>query len=62
MKKPLVVLGTMSLFIFISWSANAAPTTIGTANYLGSDYNLIYEDDSIYGGLVWLDYTRGEDI
>ena len=33
-------------------------TTIGTATYSGNEYNLIYEDDNIDGGLVWLDYTR----
>ena|GEM_PF-682568 len=32
--------------------------TIGTATYLGSNYNLIYENDSIDGGLVWLDYSN----
>ena len=31
-------------------------TTVGTATYNGTRYNLIYENDSINGGLVWLDY------
>jgi hypothetical protein len=35
--------------------ANATLIDIGTATYLGSDYNLIYEDDV---GLIWLDYTK----
>jgi len=41
--------------------AQAALTTIGTACYGGSDYNLIYDDDDTGhggGGLVWLDYTH----
>jgi hypothetical protein len=51
----LLLIVPIMLFSF-SGISNAALTTIGTANYLGIDYNLIYEDDQ---GLVWLDYTRG---
>ena len=47
----------MMIFVF-SGAAKAELVTIGTARYMGNDYNLIYEEDSIYGGLVWLDYTR----
>jgi len=36
--------------------AGATLEVIGTANYLGGTYNLIYENDQ---GLVWLDYTKG---
>lgn len=43
--------------LLVSATANATLTTIGTATYMGNNYNLIYEDDSIFGGLVWLDYT-----
>ncbi len=39
-------------------SAHAALTTIGTADYLGVDYKLIYDDDAPAGPVVWLDYTR----
>ena len=53
MKKLLVVLGTMFLFVFISGPANAALTTIGTAGYEGGNYNLIYDDEQ---ELVWLNY------
>ena len=47
----------MILLIFIavaglSAMARAALITIGTANYNGKDYKLIYEDDQ---GLIWLD-------
>jgi hypothetical protein len=58
MKTLSVFLCTMVLMIGAIGTANAALTTIGTATYRGSDYNLIYEDDSIGGGLVWLDYTN----
>ncbi len=45
-------------------AANASLTIIGTASYdsdgdgAAETYNLIYEDNSIDGGLVWLDYTN----
>ena len=55
-----MLLFVLTVLLGISGVANAL-TIIETANYLGSDYNLIYEDDSIYGGLVWLDYTKGSD-
>ena len=48
------------VFVF-SGVVNASLIEIGTATYGGTDYKLIYEDNSIYGGLVWLDYTRGYD-
>jgi len=39
-------------------SANAALTTIGTANYNGSNYNLIWDDDNNSNSVVWLDYSK----
>ncbi len=57
MKKVTVLFSMVMIFLFVGTS-NASLTTIGTATYMGSDYNLIYEDDSIDGGLVWLDYTN----
>jgi len=54
MKKGWVLLFTLALLLVFSGVANADLITIGTANYLGTDYNLIYEDDQ---GLIWLDYT-----
>ncbi len=59
MKKVTVYLFLVVVLLFIAGTANAALTTIGTATYNGGDFNLIYEDDSIDGGLVWLDYSRG---
>lgn len=58
MKKSMVVLFTLILVLGIAGIAGATLTTIGTATYGGSDYNLIYEDDQ---KLVWLDYSRGLD-
>jgi hypothetical protein len=58
MKRGWVVFAFVALLGF-SGTANATLTPIGTASYLGSDYNLIYEEDQ---GLVWLDYTLDKDI
>lgn len=58
MKKGWVLLLTLTVLHVFSGVPNADLITIGTANYLGSDYNLIYEDDQ---KLVWLDYTKGID-
>ena len=60
MKKLLVFLCAMVLVFGVVGSANSGLTTIGTA-LIGAnveEFNLIYEDDSVYGGLVWLDYTN----
>lgn len=39
-------------------TGNAALTTIGTATYNGSEYNLIWDDDNNGNSVVWLDYTN----
>jgi hypothetical protein len=41
--------------------ANASLATIGTADYAGGTYNLIYDDVSPFGSIVWLDYTKNVD-
>lgn len=56
--KKFKLLLTMLMLLLLTGIANAGLQIIGTATYMGSDYNLIYEDDSIDGGLVWLDYTN----
>jgi hypothetical protein len=48
------------VFLF-SGIANPTLTTIGTATYLGNDYNLIYMDDGPFGPVTWLDYTKEFD-
>ena len=51
---------TLALFMAITTGrAQALLTTIGTAEYLGNSYNLIYDNDSPFGSTVWLDYTHG---
>ena len=44
MKKLLIIL-TLCVFLGLSGVAGADLTTIGTASYLGNDYNLIYEGE-----------------
>jgi hypothetical protein len=58
MKKLILFICAVFLIFGVLGVAKADLTVIGTATYDGTDYNLIYEDDSIYGGLVWLDYTK----
>ena len=70
MKKLSAFLFAMALVFGVVGTANSALQTIGTASYdpdgvYGADpigeFNLIYEDNSIAGGLVWLDYTKAGD-
>jgi len=61
MKKGLALLLTLILLAGFSGAAYAFLGKIGTANYLGTDYNLIYEGELGGSGLVWFDYTRGRD-
>jgi len=58
MKKSMVVLCAMVLIFGVVGIAGATLTTIGTATYGGSDYNLIYEDSQ---SLVWFAYTHPAD-
>lgn len=49
------------LFVIVlgfSLQANAALTTIGQAQYGGQNYNLIWDNDSPFGSIVWLDYSN----
>ena len=57
MKRGWILLSILLIAVLgFSGVSKADLITIGTANYLGSDYNLIYDVDQ---GLVWLDYTSG---
>ena len=61
MKKGLTALMAGMILLGMTGLAQASLTTIGTAEYGGSTYNLIYDDDDTGhdgGGLVWLDYTH----
>jgi hypothetical protein len=54
MKKVWMLLIVLFAVAVFSGVTHAKLTVIGTANYGGSDYKLIYEDDQ---GLIWLDYS-----
>jgi hypothetical protein len=56
MKTSWMLLLALVAVLGFSGPANAALTSIGTATYSGSSYNLIYEDDQ---KLIWLDYSHG---
>jgi len=60
-KRFLSVLATGLFFLSMTGMANAALTTIGTATYGGSDYNLIWDDDNNGNSVVWLDYTSARN-
>ena len=57
-KRFLSILVTGLFLLCVAGMANAALTTIGTATYGGSDYNLIWDDDNNGNSVVWLDYTN----
>jgi len=59
MKKSMVILCAMMLVLGVVGISSATLEVIGTANYLGGAYNLIYENDQ---GLIWLDYSYGATI
>jgi hypothetical protein len=57
MQRRLVLLLVIAAISF-SGVANASLTTIGTATYGGTNYNLIFEGTLGSQGLVWLDYPK----
>ena len=56
--KLLAELATGVFVVGMVGMANAALTTIGTATYKGSDYNLIWDDDNNGNSIIWLDYSN----
>ena len=62
MKKKIVVLSTGLAILGMAGMAQATLTTIGTATYNNSDYNLIWDDDNNGNSVVWLDYTNDQGI
>lgn len=65
MKKTVVItisiMAMVILVVLYSGAASAGLTTIGTADYNGEQYNLIWENNNNGKSLVWLDYVKGED-
>jgi len=57
-KRFLAVLVTGLFLLSMTGLAQAALTTIGTATYGGSDYNLIWDDNNNGNSIVWLDYSN----
>ncbi|MBN2705752.1 MAG: hypothetical protein JXR89_04850, partial [Deltaproteobacteria bacterium] len=55
--KSIFVLMVLGLLL-TSGLAQAQLTVIGTATYLGTPYNLIWDDDNNGHSVVWLDYTN----
>ena len=60
-KKFLVVVVTGLFLLTMAGMAQATLTTIGTAEYFGTDYNLIWDDDNNGNSIVWLDYSNYDD-
>lgn len=54
------ILGILAIFwpLAIVGQTEATLLTIGTGDYNGSTYNLIYDEDSPMGPIVWLDYSE----
>lgn len=55
------ILATGAFVIALVVQAEASLLTIGTATYNSNNYNLIYDNDSPFGSIVYLDYTEAGD-
>ena len=49
------------LMAMMAGAAQASVQVIGTAGYNSNTYNLIYDNASPFGSIVWLDYTHPAD-
>lgn len=58
MKKEVFVFAACCCLGSFAGNAQAGLTTIGTATYNGTNYDLIYDNDNNGNGLVWLDYSN----
>ncbi len=58
MKTKLVILSASLIMLGMTGLANATLVTIGTANYGGSEYKLIWDENNNGNSVVWLDYTN----
>jgi hypothetical protein len=56
--KSISIVVCLLIGLFLVSSAHAGLTTIGLAQYGGQNYNLIWDNDSPFGSIVWLDYTK----
>lgn len=61
MIKVFTILFAVMIGLAFAVQTNAALTTIGTAQYSGQSYNLIWDNNSPFGSIVWLDYTKNYD-
>lgn len=52
------VLAAAALAFAVEGTADATLVTIGQANYNSSNYNLVWDNDSPFGSVVYLDYTN----
>ena len=55
--KKLILICTVTLFLTVGSAIAGSLTVIGTATYEGASRNLIYDADSPFGPITWLDYT-----
>ena len=60
MKRRLIGVFLLGVFLAMGSVAQASLIKIGTATYNGVDYNLICDDDNNGKSLVWLDYSAPE--
>lgn len=61
MKKQLIGITAALALLGVTGTTQATLTTIGTTTYMGSDYNLIWDDDNNGNSVVWLDYSNDRD-
>ena len=60
--RKLTVIGAGLILLGMAGTSQATSITIGTANYLNSNYKLIWDDDNNGNSVIWLDYSYGPDI
>jgi hypothetical protein len=49
------ILVAVGLIVAVSGTAHASLLKIGSAEYFGQSYNLIYDEDNNGNSLIWLD-------
>ncbi len=53
-----LIIVLVTVFIISTLCAQATLITIGQAEYNDQNYNLIWDNDSPFGSIIWLDYTK----